>query len=95
MTEKDGATLATNSQLHELPLYKTDAEVAQLIGVGRDKFGSVAKVWERSGFPKRDVAVGKRYWPAVKAWLDRRNGLGASYPAVARPLAPDGEEHWK
>ena len=74
------------------PLYKTDAEVSELVGVGRDKFGALAKAWEKSGFPKRDPVVGKRYWPACRAWLDRRNGLATT---AATGLAPDGDEHWK
>lgn len=28
------------------------------------------------GFPrKQPLFAGRRYWPAVKAWLDKRNGL--------------------
>lgn len=34
------------------------------------------------GFPRKQPLFGdRRYWPAVKAWLDKRNGL----PALSNP----------
>lgn len=71
------------------PLYMTDGEIAGLVGVGVDRWRANATVLERSGLPRRDpLFANKRYWPAVKAFLDRRNGLG--HHSLA--LQPDGEE---
>jgi hypothetical protein len=73
-------------------LYKSDVEIARELGVPPAKWRANAVVLERRGLPPPDPMFdGKRYWPAVKAFLDRRNGLGA---ALAPAFAPDGEEHF-
>jgi hypothetical protein len=75
----------------EIPLYKTDQEIAAIVGVCKEKFSAIAKVLERDGFPRKDPQFSqKRYFPAVKAWLDRRHGLG---PLLALG-EPDGKENW-
>lgn len=57
-------------------LYKTDEEIARLVGVGVDKWRANARVLERQGLPLRDpLFCERRYWPSVRAFLDRRNGL--------------------
>ena len=67
-------------------LYGTDAAADML----RDWDG-VATVLERDGLPPRDPLFGnRRYWPAVVAWLRRRNGLASA----AGGFAPDGQEDW-
>jgi hypothetical protein len=72
-------------------LYKTDTEIAELVGVGEKKWRANARVLEKSGLPAGDpLFAGRRYWPAVKAFLDRRNGLGAN----SSSLQPDGEENF-
>jgi hypothetical protein len=74
----------------DYPLYKTDTEIAELVGVGEKKWRANARVLEKSGLPAGDpLFAGRRYWPAVKAFLDRRNGLGG-----ASALVTDGEENW-
>ncbi|QGY01518.1 hypothetical protein MMSR116_06070 [Methylobacterium mesophilicum SR1.6/6] len=72
-------------------LYPDEAEIARaVLGPGRAKcWPSLAVVLERSGFPKVDVMMGGRYWPAVKAFLDRRHHVGEHAPA--RPIRR-GEE---
>ncbi|GJE44859.1 hypothetical protein [Methylobacterium soli] len=72
-------------------LYPTEDEIARfVVGPGRAKtWPSLATVLERGGFPKVDVMMGGRYWPAVKAFLDRRHHVGEH--ASARPLRR-GEE---
>lgn len=70
------------------PLYKTEGQIAALVGVSTDDWKAIAVVWEKDGFPVADPQTGKRYWPAVKAWLDRRHGVGHSEPT----LVPDGVE---
>lgn len=73
-------------------LYKTDREIARLVGVGEKRWRANAVVLERAGLPKRDPLFSdRRYWPAVKAFLDRRAGLDADSPAIA----PDGAENWE
>lgn len=62
-------------------LYLTDEQVAERIGVGVEKWRENARVLEAQGLPKRDrLFCSRRYWPAVKAFLDRRNGLGGRSP---------------
>lgn len=77
-----------------MPLYPTDEEIARaLFGNDREK----REEWKRtlkakeilSGFPKPDPEIGRRYWPKVKAWFDRRAGLTG--PAIEEP---DGQENW-
>lgn len=80
----------------EYPLYKTDREIAPLIGVGEEKWRALARAWEGGGLPARDPEFGnKRFWPAVVAWLYARNGLGPSLGmSVATDSGRDGQEHW-
>lgn len=71
-------------------LYKTEAEIAGLVGLSTDDWKHVADVLEKRGLPRKMSLFGnRRYWPAVKAWLDRDNGLMQDAP----PLARDGEEN--
>jgi len=69
-------------------LYKDDGEIARRLGIPSGEFAALAALWERQGFPRKDPQVGMRYFPAVRAWLDQRNGL-REHAAVQ----PDGEEH--
>jgi hypothetical protein len=60
-------------------LYVTDAELIRRLGVP-EKIARVAlSVLDgdpRSGFPRKQKLFGeRRYWPAVKAWLDSTNGI--------------------
>jgi hypothetical protein len=75
-------------------LYLTEAQIAVRVGISEREWAAAAQVLERSGLPKGDpVFNSRRYWPAVKAYLDRRNGLAAHLPED-HPLGPDGEENW-
>jgi hypothetical protein len=79
----------------EFPLYKTDREIAPLVGVGEEKWRALARVWEREGFPLRDTEVAnKRYWPACRAWLDAHNGLTTTLPGEPVGGDSDGKENW-
>jgi hypothetical protein len=72
-------------------LYKTEAEIAAMVGLGPAEWQRVAAELERQGLPLRDpLFLHRRYWPAVKAFLDRRHGL--LHDAV--PAAADGRENW-
>lgn len=75
-------------------LYVTDAEIIRRWGVG-EKTGRVAltALEKTPGFPrKRQLFGGRRYWPAVKQFIDTQEGVSLSSPAAA--LAPEAEENW-
>lgn len=76
--------------LRKLPLYPSEAEIAiAVLGAKRaPEWKSIAVLFERQGLPRISPLTGARYWPAVKAWLDRYNGLEAR----GGPFAPDGVE---
>lgn len=60
-------------------LYVTDAELIRRLGVPVKLGKAVLHVLDREkhrGFPpKQQLWGGRRYWPAVKAFLDRTGGL--------------------
>ena len=58
-------------------LYLTDAELIRRLGVPDKTLRRILPELEnKHGFPKKQKLFGElRYWPAVKLWLDRHNGL--------------------
>ena len=60
-------------------LYITDAELIRRIGVPEKIARDAIRILDqdkRSGFPQKKALWGdRRYWPAVRAWFDRTNGL--------------------
>lgn len=58
-------------------LYLSDAELIRRIGVPDKTLRSILPALEsKFGFPKKQPLFGgRRYWPAVKTWLDKHNGL--------------------
>ena len=64
---------------HGYGLYITDQELIELLGVPEDIARPTLRAFDKntaSGFPKKQKLWGdRRYWPAVKAYLDRLNGL--------------------
>lgn len=67
-------------------LFVTDAELSDLLGIPADvlKYKLTELDMKASGFPRKlPFWENRRYWPAVKNWLDRSNGLGIG--AEARP----------
>lgn len=79
--------LATPSR--DPPLYVTEAEIARRLGISPRKWAEAARTLGRQGLPPQEYLFGKRYWPAVKAFLDRRYGLAQH----DLPIDPDGEEN--
>lgn len=73
------------------PLYLSDAELIERLNCGEKRGRAAIRAMEREGFPQPDPLIGKRYFPAVKRFLDVRNGLA---PNSHAGFAPDGEEHW-
>lgn len=67
----------------ETALYATEAEVARMLlpeGRRRD-WHVIADLLP--GFPPVDPLMGGRYVPAIRAWCDRRHGLGQDAPMPA------------
>jgi len=60
-------------------LYVTDDELALRLGVPRDTVRTLLEMYDRDprcGFPKKQQLLGnRRYWPAVRHFFDRSNGL--------------------
>jgi hypothetical protein len=67
-------------------LYVSDAELIRRIGVPEKYMRKILPGLESSyGFPrKQPLFDNRRYWPAVKAWLDKRNGLTMGPQPVRR-----------
>lgn len=72
-------------------LYLSDREIGRvLLGPRRaGEFVALAPLLEREGLPQIDGLFGGRYWPAVRLWLDRRNGI---VDAAAPAAIVDGQE---
>ena len=67
----------------EPSLYLSDAAIARQLGIGKDRWRANAVVLEKQGLPRPDPLFGhRRYWPAVRAFLDRRAGLGTPSPGT-------------
>jgi hypothetical protein len=57
-------------------LYLSDAELIRRLGVPEKHMRKILPGLEKYGFPRKQPLFGdRRYWPAVKAWLDKRNGI--------------------
>ena len=70
-------------------LFLAENEIARRLGQVPSKWTAMAQVLEREGLPQVDPLFGCRYWPAVRAFFDRRSGLSAT---AIRGV--DGEETW-
>lgn len=83
-------SLRDKTPIERQGLFPCDAEVAHRLSVGEDKFRRLVGALELQGFPKRDPLMGRRYWPAVVEFWNRRYGVGSlSSPT----LVSDGEEN--
>lgn len=81
----------------EIPLFPDEVDIARaVLGTGRvSDWKSIAPSLERQGLPRIDPVFGGRYWPAVKAWMDRRAGLTTmTVPARAREGDTSKREKW-
>lgn len=75
-----------------IQLFIADTEIARRLGLTPQEFRTKSTALERSGFPQQDAQFNnRRYWPAVKAFLDRRYGLDAGSTPSNQP---EGEENW-
>jgi hypothetical protein len=73
-------------------LFPSEAEIADRLCQTPKTWAGLAVVLEREGLPRIDPLLGARYWPAVRAFMDRRSGLSR---ATHVPVGPDGEETWQ
>jgi len=72
--------------------YLSERKIAARLNISFARWESNRASFERAGLPRRDPLAGdKRWWPSVKAFFDRRNGLGPG----RTPRAFDGPEHFK
>jgi hypothetical protein len=69
-------------------LFLDEAEVARRLGQQPSEWKAKATVLERHGLPPIDPLMGGRYWPAVRAFFDRRYGISNTMP-----MPVDGEEN--
>lgn len=58
-------------------LYLLDSELIRRIGVPEKVLRPILQELEsKHGFPRKQALFGgRRYWPAVKLWLDKHNGI--------------------
>lgn len=58
-------------------LYLLDSELIRRLGVPDKVLRPILETLEKKhGFPRKQALFGgRRYWPAVKLWLDKHNGL--------------------
>jgi hypothetical protein len=66
-----------DSVAFKMPLYATEEQIAEeILGPGAlREWKRAALELEALGMPKVDPVLGRRYFPAVKAFFDRRHGL--------------------
>lgn len=83
----------TAKSLDRPSLYLSEPEIAELVlpPTKAREWPDIAAVLEREGLPRIDPIMGGRYWPAVRAWLDRRHGLRKGHVTATA----DGEESWQ
>jgi hypothetical protein len=70
-------------------LWLTDEELIAVMGMPIQKGRDLLEMYDKQpklGFPQKEaIAGGRRYWPAVKAYLDTANGV--RMPASPIPFA--------
>lgn len=64
-------------------LFLREDEIARRLGQTPGEWRAKAAILERHGLPRVNSLMGGRYWPAIRAFWDRRYGIsnvGASQP---------------
>ena len=72
-------------------LYVTDAEIIRRMGVPEKIARQAIQALDKtrgSGFPQKQALWGgRRYWPAVQAYLERTSGMNPPHPQEVRKRA--------
>ena len=91
--DDDGGEGAAKRACESRALYIDDDELRRRINpkIGRDRFRATVKTAELRGFPRIHPIWGGRYWPKVRAWLDKDNEV-AKHEVIAG--AQDGPENF-
>lgn len=77
-------------------LYPDEAELARvLLGPRSSQWPTIAKVEERAGLPRISLQYGGRYWPAVKAFYDRRHQMIEQQSAPSDEREGENFDAWK
>lgn len=91
-------------------LFVTETQCAERLGLTTEQFKIALPAATKSGLPAPDeLFANRRYWPAVKGWLDRRYGMGGNDPGfgapdelelskrkgIETPPGLDGKENWR
>jgi hypothetical protein len=83
-------TTRTTMSESDAPLWVTDADLIRRMGAPEKIARQVIRAFDANpglGFPQKSKLWGnRRYWPAVRAYLDRTNGLNVP----ASPLGRQG-----
>ena len=77
MDEFETGNSAAYIEISAQVLFISDAEMFRRMGIS-EKIGRIAirELEKRLAFPPKDALFGnKRYWPAVRAFLDARGGV--------------------
>ena len=74
-------------------LFVNDHELHRRLAphIGWESFRAAIRQCEKKGFPEKSALWRARYWPAVKSWLDRENGIVSNQLAME---AQDGPENF-
>ncbi|TCR64649.1 hypothetical protein [Bosea sp. BK604] len=77
-------------------LYPDEKELARVIlGDRASEWPRIAKMEERNGLPPISAVYGGRYWPAIRAFFDRRYKLEAVTSLEQEEEPNDGLAEWK
>ncbi|MFO1100160.1 MAG: hypothetical protein U1E81_18320 [Xanthobacteraceae bacterium] len=68
-------------------LFPSEKEIARRLSQDAASWRAKAQVLERDGLPRIDPIMGGRYWPAVRAFWNKRYGL-----STVEVSQPDGGE---
>jgi hypothetical protein len=84
--EREGLSMSTPApetlEREKDKLFLTDAELIRRLGVPEKIMRPMLPGLEaKYGFPRKQALFGgRRYWPAVKFWLDKHHGILAKDP---------------
>lgn len=76
----------THTKTEPTPLYMSDKEIMERIGICDNTWRRVICILEPRGFPKKDpLFSNKRFWPAVEKYLYKRAGSNGIISASDAP----------